>query len=376
MDAQARTRQLIEDLVGTGRETGLQVAAYLDGEEVVNVSAGLADPATGRPVEETTLFNGWSTGKGSASTVVHVLAERGLLDYRVPIAEYWPDFGAYGKETITLAHVLTHSAGVPQAPPGITPDDLSDWDATCARIAELRPLWEPGTATGYHALTFGFILGEVVRRVTGRPIAQVLREEVTAPLGIARDLFFGVPAAELTRVARLENGNWTPATTARPPGSLFFQAAPWPVQATAELGNSPAYLVLDVPSAGTMTARALARMYAALIGEVDGVRLISGERVAEVSRVVTADPDRVLGPPIPKCLGYFLGLPEMPDGAFGCKGSGGGVAFADPASRMSFAFTHNRLAAPPADDAARIAAFVRTALTDRHVCPRATPFGG
>lgn len=228
----------------------------------------------------------------------------------------------------------------------------------------LRPLWEPGTATGYHALTFGYIIGEVVRRVTGHPIAHVLGEQVGAPLGIAGSLFFGVPADQLDRTARLEEGNWTALTANRPDDSPFFQAAPRAIQPSAELGNRPDYLTTDLPCAGTMSAPALARMYAALIGEVDGVRLISPERTARIATVITADTDRTLGAPIPKGLGYFLGLPEMGPhpSAFGCKGSGGSIAFADPAHGFTFALTHNRLTAPPADTAAQLTAQLRAAL--------------
>ena len=170
--------------------------------------------------------------------------------------------------------MLTHSAGLPQAPPGVTVADLADWDGMCTRIAGLRPLWEPGTATGYHAVTFGYVLGEIVRRVTGRTDFQVLREDVAVPLDIADDLFFGLPAGESDRVARLSDGNWPAIVNARADDSLFFQAAPHAIQPSADLGNRPDYLATDVPSAGTMTATALARMYSALIGEVDGVRLI------------------------------------------------------------------------------------------------------
>jgi len=189
----------------------------------------------------------------------------------------------------------------------------------------------------------------------------VLKDEVAGPLGVAADLFFGVPASELGRVARLEDGGWTDILAARPDDSPFFQAAPRALQATAELGNRPDYLATDVPCAGTMTARAVARMYAALVGEVDGVRLIGAERTARVAEVVTAGVDRVLGAPVPQGLGYFVGLPGMGEG-FGCKGSGGSIAFADPVRRFSFALTHNRLTAPPADNAALIADRVREAL--------------
>ncbi|MFI6452655.1 serine hydrolase domain-containing protein [Streptosporangium amethystogenes] len=363
-DVQAVTQQTIDDLVASGRETGIQVCAYLDGEPVVNVCSGTADPATGRLVEETTLFNSWSTGKGLASTVVHVLAEQGLLDYDTLIAEYWPRFAAHGKHGITLAHVLTHRAGVPQAPAGITLADLADWEGMCARIADLRPLWEPGTATGYHALTFGYIVGETVRRATGQSIAQVLHDRVGLPLHTADDLFFGVPADQLPRTARLQDGNWSTIVDSRPDDSPFFQAAPRTVQPGAALGNDPGYLTTDVPCAGTMTAAALARMYAALVGEVDGVRLVSPERTDRIAAILTTDADPVLGAPVPKGLGYFLGLPEMGPHprAFGCKGSGGSIAYADPDDRFSFALTHNRMTAPPEDTAAHIAGQIRTAL--------------
>ncbi|WP_046563280.1 serine hydrolase domain-containing protein [Micromonospora sp. HK10] len=364
MDAQAGARELVDRLVETGQETGVQVAAYLRGELVVDAWAGLADPAGGRRVDPHTLFHSWSTAKGWLSTTVHVLAEQGLLDYDTPVAEYWPRFAVRGKGRITLRHVLTHTAGIPQAPVGITAADLADWDGMCARIADLAPLWEPGSTSAYHALTFGYLLGEVVRRATGRSAADVLREEVARPLGIADDLFFGVPAVQHHRLARLEDGNWATAMARRPPGSLFAAAAPAAVQPRAELGNHIDYLVADVPTAGTMTARAAARMYAALIGDVDGVRLISPRRAAHLATVATAQTDPVLGVPVPKGLGYFLGLPEMGGHAraFGAKGSGGSIAFADPEHGFAFAFAHNRMTAPPADLAGQVATRIRDAL--------------
>jgi CubicO group peptidase (beta-lactamase class C family) len=358
------TGRLLESLCAAGQETGVQVAAYQHGEQVVSACAGQADAGAGRPVHETTLFHCWSAGKGSMATVVHVLAERGLLDYQAPVAEYWPEFAARGKSAITLAHVLTHTAGVPQVPAGLGPGDLADWDGTCAKIAALAPLWEPGTVTGYHAVTFGYILGEVARRVTGRPVAYLLEHEVARPLGIAGELFFGVPRHDHDRVARLEDGNWPAVLARRPAGSLFVRAAPDELQARAELGNQADYLATDVPCAGTMTARALARMYAALIGAVDGVRLVGPGCTALISTAMATGHDRVLAAPVPKTLGYFTGLPEMGQHprAFGAKGSGGSIAFADPEHGFSFALAHNRLTAPPCDVAAHVAEHVRRAL--------------
>ena len=210
-DIQQRVQEAIDGLVQSGAERGLQVAVYRHGELVVDAVAGVADPATGRPVTSDTPFFSYSIGKGVASTVVHVLAERGMLDYDTRIVELWPEFGAHGKETATVRHALSQSVGVPGLPPGLTVDDLCDWDKMCAIVADAEPWWMPGTKIGYHAVTFGFIVGEIVRRATGKPISQVLCEEVTSPLGVANELFFAVPASEQGRLP-----NWrTPKATRR-----------------------------------------------------------------------------------------------------------------------------------------------------------------
>src|SRR4051794_17441785 len=201
--AQAAVQAAIDRLVAEDQEQGLQVAAYLDGELIVDAWSGVADPATGRPVDGDTLFVVFSTTKGITATVIHLLAERGQLDYDRPVALYWPEFAANGKGGITVRHALTHSAGIPQMPDGMQPADMCDWDGICRSIAALTPIWEPGTRTGYHALTYGWILGEVARRVDGRPIARIVREDICAPLGIA-DLYFGILDDVVPRVAPME----------------------------------------------------------------------------------------------------------------------------------------------------------------------------
>ncbi|MEU8802755.1 serine hydrolase domain-containing protein [Spirillospora sp. NPDC048819] len=363
MDVQSRTQELADHLVASGQEVGLQIAAYLNGELVVNVCSGKADTTTGRPVDERTLFTGQpGPGPGPMSTVVHVLAERGLLDYGAPVAAYWPEFGDHGKHDITLAHVLTHSGGVPQAPPGITVEDLADWDGTCARIADLRPLWRAGTATGYHAVTFGFILGEVVRRVTGRPVSAVLRDEVAAPLGVPDDLFFGIPAHHLPRVARLEDGDRSDPLANYPPGSLYHQVIPPQLQGDAALANRPEYQTVDAPSASGATAHAVARMYAALIGEVDGVRLIGPARTSRLSAAITMKEDRVTRTPVPKGLGYIVGTVDMGSAnAFGWPPNSG-LSFADPERGFSFAYLPNLWAFAPLSLGYEVADAVRLAL--------------
>ena len=179
---------LIHDLTTSGIEVGLQVAAYLDGECIVDTSAGIADEATGRPVTGDTLFTSWSTTKGFAATCVHLLAERGLVAYDTPIATYWPEFAANGKASVTVRHALTHTAGIPQMPKDVTVEMMTDWPAMCAAIAGHAPLWQPGTMVGYHAWTFGWLLGEIVRRVDGRPLAQFAQEELCQPFGDQRFL--------------------------------------------------------------------------------------------------------------------------------------------------------------------------------------------
>src|SRR5829696_5862815 len=202
---QQRVQEAIDRLVDSGAERGLQVTVYRHGEPVVDAVAGVADPATGRPVTSETPFFSYSIGKGVAATVVHVLAERGVLDYDTRIVELWPEFGAHGKESTTVRQALSQSAGVPGLPPGLTVEDLYDWEKMCAIIADSEPWWEPGTRIGYHAITWGYIVGEIVRRATGKPISEALREEVAEPLGVTNELFFVVPAAEQRRVARLED---------------------------------------------------------------------------------------------------------------------------------------------------------------------------
>ncbi|MET7335132.1 serine hydrolase domain-containing protein [Nonomuraea sp. NPDC005650] len=357
-DIQHRTQDAIDLLVESGVERGLQVAVYLRGELVVDAVAGQADPATGRPVTPDTPFHVTSTGKGVTSTVVNVLVEQGVLTFDTPVAELWPEFGAHGKDRATIRHVLNHSAGVPGLPQGTTPQDLTEWDKMCAVIADATPWWEPGTKTGYHPQSFGYIMGEIVRRVSGRPISQVLRDEVAGPLGVADELFFGVPASELGRQARMEEAaggmELTPDLIAAMAGQVpFFKvvdgwtAAPPAALPTAAFCNRDDVLAADIPAGGVMTARAVARMYAALMDEVDGVRLISSERLREVTTVSIGGVDEVTGSPAARGLGYDIGFPGPLDGPtlFGMAGSGGTAAYADTASGIVVAVAKNRVTA-------------------------------
>jgi CubicO group peptidase (beta-lactamase class C family) len=367
-DMQKQVQGAIDQLVESGAERGLQVAVYRQGDLVVDAVAGVADPATGRPVTSGTPFYSYSVGKGVTATVAHVLAERGVFGYDTPIVELWPEFGAHGKGTATVRHALTHSVGVPGVPADTTPEDLCDWQRMCEVIADATPWWEPGTRTGYHAYTFGYILGEVVRRATGKPISQVLREDVAAPLGVAGELFFGVPESELGRLARLEDvEGGADMLAAMPDDAPMFKLGPRGVWPTAELGSRADILMADIPAGCKNSARAVARMYAALLDEVGGVRLVSPERLRELSAVAFDDADQLFGNRSVWALGYGIGRlgtdPHDTPTVFGMPGAGGSYAYADTATGTAFALAKNRLTAD-FSAAEQVAAIVAEAVAE------------
>src|SRR5215212_1190913 len=367
-DIQNQIQGVIDGFVESEAERGLQVAVYQHGEQVADAVAGVADSESGRLVTPDTPIYCYSVGKGATSTVAHVLVERGLFDYDTPVVELWPEFGAHGKETATVRHVLTHTVGVPGIPEDTTPEDLCDWDKMCAVIAEAEPWWEPGTRIAYHAYTFGYIVGEIVRRTTGKPISQVLREDVAGPLGITDEIYFGMPESELPRLARLEDVEGSAEFLASMPDDApFFKLGPRATTPTAEFGNRKDILMADIPAGGKMSARAVARMYAALMGEVDGVRLVSPERLREISAAAFIGTDEIMGNPVTWALGYSIGQlgsdAQLTPTVFGMGGVGGSFAYADTATGVAFALTKNRLTAD-FSAAQRISGIVTKAVGD------------
>ena len=345
-DVQKQVQEAIDELVDAGTERGVQVTVYRDGELLVDAVAGVADPSTGRPVTAATPFYNFSIGKGATATVAHILAERGIFGYETPVAEIWPEFAAHGKQAVTVRHVLTHSAGVPGIPADTTVEDICDWDTMCAALADAELWWEPGTRVGYHAYTFGYLVGEIVRRATGKRISQVLAEEVSGPLGVADELYFGMPASEHGRLARLEDAAGpAEAMASLPPDLPMFKAGPLSVFPSAGLGNRTDVLTADIPAGGKTSARAIARMYAALLGEVGGVRLISPERLRQVTAVSASGTDQVFGNPSTWGLGYAIGrlgsTAEETPGVFGMGGAGGSFAYGDTATGVAFGLTKN-----------------------------------
>jgi CubicO group peptidase (beta-lactamase class C family) len=340
----------VERAIASGDETGLQVVAYHRGQKVIDIAAGIADPATGRPVTPETLFNVYSVTKAVAATALHIQAERGHVDYDAPIATYWPEFAAGGKQTATVRHALTHRVGVPQMPEGVTAEMLCDWDAMTRAIAALPPLAPPGEKTLYQSMTFGWIVGEIVRRTdpSGRDFRQFILDEIAAPLGLA-DLWLGIPDDAEPRVAIMSDRNEGDAPP--PLATLYMQSMPPAVALVPAIFERPDVRRACIPGVGGIfTARDEARFWAMLAqgGELDGVRLLSEERVRSFSNVRDNgdEPDPVMfGIPIPISVGgYWLGGHRVTsDRAIWHPGAGGSIGWADPDNQLAVAICHNRM---------------------------------
>ncbi|MHA6779986.1 serine hydrolase domain-containing protein [Pseudonocardia saturnea] len=332
------------ELVASGAERGLQVAAYVDGQPVVDVVAGVADPATGRPVEPGTLFYNWSVGKGATATLVHRLIDDGAFTEDTRVAELWPEFARHGKDVITVRQVLDHSAGVPGLPVGTTLGSVCDWDAMVRALEDAEPWWEPGRCVGYHAYTFGYLCGEIVRRATGRPLGDALAD-LTAAIGRPGEIRFGME--DPSGLAVLEDAPSGVDWSELPDDLPMFRAAPLAVFPSAAFGSDPRVLAADIPAGAKVTARALARLYAGWLGEVDGSRIVSAERLAAASAESSSGPDQVYGNDESRWgLGFGLGLPWDEAGSarvFGMAGAGGSWAGADPDRGLAVAVTKNVL---------------------------------
>ncbi|MEV6866613.1 serine hydrolase domain-containing protein [Streptosporangium subroseum] len=348
------------NLAGT-QEVGAAVGVYLHGRKVVDLWGGIADPATGRRWERDTLQVVFSTTKGVTAACAHLLAQRGELDLDAPVAEYWPEFAVNGKDRIPVRWLLTHQAGLPTIDHPITPAEAIAWHPMVTALAAQRPSWEPGTEHGYHAHTYGWLVGEVVRRVTGRSLGTFLAEEIAAPLGL--DLWIGLPKTERHRVSRIVAVPLDLDALAR----IDLDALPEPAREVMGAYADPTSLTrrsmsvvtpmlnhddpdeqsAEMPSTnGICTARALARFYAALIGEVDGHRILAPGTLAAATAEQVSGIDRVLR--VPVRIGTGFGLPT-PDAfwysptAFGFPGYGGSLGFADPANGLAFGYVMNHI---------------------------------
>ncbi|GFG75298.1 serine hydrolase domain-containing protein [Mycobacterium botniense] len=358
-----RVRDEFEQNFAVRGEVGAAVAAWVDGELVVNLWGGFADAARTRPWREDTLATVLSGTKGLTATCVHQLADRGEIDLFAPVARYWPEFGQAGKEAVTIAMVMSHRSGVigPRRP--IPWQQVADWELVCERLAAAEPWWEPGTAQGYHMFTFGFILGEVVRRVTGRTVGQYLRSEIAEPLGI--DVHIGLPTSEHHRCAEPVNKPHVrevlasvqapacPATLAEHPKAGLAVAMGFVPDDELGSYNRTLWLELEFPANnGQVSALGMATFYNALAQE----KLLT-RRHMELVRVSQGglDTDLVLGPRVADHawgLGYMLNqrcLNGPNPRIFGHGGLGGSFAFVDLEHRIGYAYVMNRFDATKAN---------------------------
>jgi CubicO group peptidase (beta-lactamase class C family) len=358
-EAQVRVQRLLDNLVATNASSGVQVAAYYQGKLVVDAWAGEADPATGRLVDGETLFPVFSTGKGLTATAIHRLVERGVLAYDDPIARHWPEFAAHGKGAITLRQALNHSAGMPQMPLNFSMADTCDWKGMCRAIAAMPPIVEPGSRTIYHAITYGWLVGETASRADGRSFPQILDEEVSKPLGLS-GAFIGIPDCVADLVTPIEsvakpvdpNVVPPPITAPDPIGERSIPAYVKPLEAW--LSRADVQRACIPASNAIMNARSVAKHYAALVGDgVDGQRLITHASLEEALRATGPDPR--------KGLGYGLYGPDSdPSASFGHGGYGGSQGFGDRRANFSFALARRRMSDPGSADL--VAAEIRSAL--------------
>jgi CubicO group peptidase (beta-lactamase class C family) len=348
-------------------ELGAAVAVTLDGETVVDLWAGWADAAHTRPWERETLVNVWSTSKGPTALCAHILADRGLLDFDAPVAEYWPEFAAAGKESVLVRHLLSHRAGLAGLRVPHTFAQLCDWELTVRRLAEQEPWWEPGTRSGYHAFTFGHLVGEVVRRISGLLPGAFLEREVTGPLGI--DFTIGLPEKEADRTAELVH---PPTASSSEQSAVFAQLAPAALAALANPlvgateANTPQWRAAEIPAAnGHGTARAVAALYGifALRGAYGSRQVLSPEAAERVREGQGGCRDLVLGAGFEHeteiGLGLWLSGPGGSYGpnprAFGHDGFGGSCGLADPEAGVSLGYVMNRMGPHIADDPRKMA---------------------
>lgn len=360
-------------------DTGAGVAVVVDGETVVDLAGGVADPDTGASYTQDTLQLIFSSTKGAAAICGHLLAQRGELDFDALVTDVWPEFGAAGKDTATIGMVFSHQVGLPVLEADLTRDEVLAITPIVEALAAQAPLWEPGTAHGYHALTYGWLVGEIVRRVSGRSIGKFFADEVAGPLDL--EFWIGLPDEQQARVS--------PLIAARPdlsrfdPSALDPEIAPLLGElATAFLDpqsitnralslngifgsgggggprglawNLPEVRASEIPAAnGVTNARSLATLYAACVSEVGGIRLLDDETLDRATTEQSAGRDRCLIVPTRFGLGFFLPSsfsPLMGPRSFGHAGAGGSLGFADRDAKVGFGYVMNSMSSNLSND--------------------------
>jgi CubicO group peptidase (beta-lactamase class C family) len=385
------------NFTGNPGEVGAACSVYVGGRPVVNLWGGLADREANRPWRNNTIMQVASTTKGATAICAHLLAQRGQLDLDAPVVRYWPEFGAGGKEHIPVRWLLSHQAGLPIVDGPLTFEQACAWHPVIRALEAQPPLWQPGTQHVYHAETYGFLVGEVVRRITGKSLGTFFAEEVARPLGLRT--WIGLPEYEEPQVARIHNAApfsledliagmvaitgldvdtvtaWVNAMYS--PGSVQILASELGGALTgADYFLTRAWRAAEFPAANMVSdARSIARMYAATVSHVDGVRLLNRSTVKRAT-VVQTDKTTMYGLPpglnIPADRSFYMSLgfmractpmPMVGPGSFGHPGSGGSIGFADPDAEVGFGYVTNLWSFRPDDPrAANLAKAVRTCL--------------
>jgi CubicO group peptidase (beta-lactamase class C family) len=366
-----------------GRETGAAFCLHVGGRKVVDLHGGHFDRAGDRPYGPDTLQLVFSSTKGATAACANLLAQRGELDLRAPVASYWPEFAQGGKEDIPVLFLLTHQAGLPAIDATLSASEVQAWDPIVAALAAQVPLWEPGTAHGYHAVTYGYLVGEVVRRVTGRSLGTYFAEEIAGPLGL--EFWIGLPEAQEHRVSPMI-GSVLPAAGAQGgaaeggaeggagggasdgiPADFSSTLAARALNAGGAFSdpgwaNRREWHAAEVPAANGITnARSLSRLYAGLIGTVEGgpaEPILTAAQVDEARTVRTFGPDQVflsLGFAMDQHIGqgFWISSPFAPfggEGSFGHTGAGGSYGFADPENNLAVGYVMNQMATGMAGD--------------------------
>lgn len=358
-------REAFESNFAEGNEVGASFAAYHRGHKVVDLWGGVADPETQRPWEEDAIALTFSTTKGVTAACAHKLADEGRLDVDAPVAKYWPEFATAGKEEIPVSYLLSHESGLAWVDGPMSPEEALSWEPVVAALAQQKPSWEPGSQHGYHATTFGWLVGEVIRRVAGMSVGAYLRAEIADPLDL--DYWIGLPESAEPRVAKLISflpEHVTAESLADPGDDPFLQAvaqflgpetnlgralfAPGGALADQSIYNSRRMRAAEVPAAnGVGDARSLARLYAACIGEVDGIRLFGPDQLARATTQATEGPNKVLlDLDVQFGLGFMVHTDLVAVGgpkSFGHFGAGGSMGWADPEAELSFGYVMNKL---------------------------------
>lgn len=344
-------KEVFEENLASGAEVGAAIAVDVDGESVVDMWGGYRDGASHLPWEADTIINIWSNTKEICSLAVLMLVERGLVDVDAPVAEYWPEFGQSGKQDVLVRHVLSHTSGVSGWDQPFAIEDLYDWDTSVARLAGQAPWWEPGTASCYHAASFGHLTGEIVRRVTGKHLKDFVRDEIAGPLDV--DLQIGALPEDFERIAPV---------IPPPPLDVEFDLTTLPADSPtlrtflsspsdANVANTEEWRRADIGATnGHSNARAVARTLSIVSrgGEVDGVRLLSPGTIDKIFEEQARGTDMFLGEPICFGIGFAMPTQEMfpylPDERICYWGGWGGsitMMFLD--RRMTVSYVMNKM---------------------------------